>query len=100
MCLSVLVKDIMGYIACMGIVVVFTYMCRHPNKNVRPSFSDLHTSLSDHTLSLGMKTDSPVAEGPHDQPLPLLHPQAHIIGALLEAGKELYTDLQNIYIKE
>ena len=70
-------------------------MCRHPNKNIRPSFSDLHTSLSDHTLSLGMMTESPVAEGPVDQ-----HPQAHIIGALLEAGKELYTDLQNKYIND
>ena len=81
-------------------IVVFTYMCRHPNKNVRPSFSDLHTSLSGHTLSLGMKTEHPVAEGPVDQPLPLLHPQAHIIGALLEAGKELYNDLQKTYINE
>ena len=81
-------------------IVVFTYMCRHPNKNIRPSFSDLHTSLSDHTLSLGMKTEHPVAEGPADQPLPLLHPQAHIIGALLEAGKELYNDLQKTYINE
>ena len=88
----------------MGIVVVFTYMhnvCRHPNKNVRPSFSDLHASLSDHTLSMGMKTDkNPMAEGPADQPLPLLHPQAHIIGALLEAGKDLYKDLQKTYINE
>ena len=72
------------------------YSCRHPNKNLRPTFSDLHTSLSDHTLSLGMKESQ--SEGP-DQPLPL-HPQAHTIGAPLEAGKELFTDLQNIYFNE
>ena len=70
---------------------------RHPNKNLRPSFSNLHTSLSDHTLSLGMKESQVEAEG-SDQPL--LHPQAHNIGASLEAGKELYDDLQNIYINE
>ena len=70
---------------------------RHPNKNLRPSFSDLHTSLSDHTLSLGMK-ESQVEAEESDQPL--LHPQAHNIGAPLEAGKELYDDLQNIYINE
>ncbi|MCG8625250.1 MAG: hypothetical protein MJE68_25035 [Proteobacteria bacterium] len=74
---------------------------RHPNKNLRPSFSDLHTSLSDHTLSLGMKEEChTVAEG-RDQPLPLpLHPQAHTIGAPLEASKELYNDLQKTYINE
>ena len=73
---------------------------RHPNKNLRPSFSDLHTSLSDHTLSLGMKEECHT--GP-DQPLPLplpLHPQAHTIGAPLEASKELYNDLQKTYINE
>ena len=76
---------------------------RHPNKNVRPSFSDLHTSLSDHTLSLGMKEESQVVAEGRDQPLPLplpLHPQAHTIGAPLEAGKELYNDMQKIYINE
>ena len=38
------------------------------------------------------------AEGPADQPLPLLHPLANTIGAPLEAGKELYTDLQKTYL--
>ena len=58
--------------------------------------SDLHTSLSDHTLSLGMKESQ--SEGPN-QPLPI-HPRAHTIGAPLEAGKQLFTDLQNTYINE
>ena len=48
-----------------------------------------------------MNTESPVAEGQRYQPLPLpLHPQAHVIGALLEAGKALYGDLQKTYIDE
>jgi hypothetical protein len=47
-----------------------------------------------------MKTESPVAEE-RDKPLPLpLHPQAHTIGAPLEAGKDLYNDLQKTYINE
>ena len=78
-----------------GYELYFTY--RHPNKNLRPSFSDLHTSLSDHTLSLGMKESQVEAEG-SDQPL--VHPQAHTIGAPLEAGKKLFNDLQNTYINE
>ena len=74
---------------------------RHPNKNLRPSFSDLHTSLSDHTLSLGIKEECHTVSERPDQPLPLpLHPQAHTIGAPLEAGKELYNDLQKTYINE
>ena len=78
-----------------GYELYFTY--RHPNKNLRPSFSDVHTSLSDHTLSLGMKASQAEAEGSDE---PLLHPQAHIIGAPLEAGKKLFNDLQNTYINE
>ena len=44
-----------------------------------------------------MKESQVEAEGPDQS---LLHPQAHNIGAPLEAGKELYNDLQNTYISE
>ena len=46
-----------------------------------------------------MKEESQIVAEGHDQPLPL-HPQAHTIGAPLEAGKELYNDLQKTYINE
>ena len=69
-------------------IVLFNNSYRHPNKNHCPSFSDLHTSLSDHTLSLGMKESQVEAEGPDQSHL---HPLT--IGAPLEAGKELFTDL-------
>ena len=72
----------------------FCYVCRHPNKNLRPLFSDLHTSLSDHALSLQMKA-SPESDDSNES-----HPQAHTIGAPLEAGKELFTDLQNTYLNK
>ena len=129
---------------------------RHPNKNLRPSFSDLHTSLSDHALSLQMKetaesghsnqayithteakhagamecietdanmayitqseagamecietdanqayiTSSEAQQEYCDAGTMEIHPQAHTIGAPLEAGKELFTDLQNTYLNE
>ena len=58
---------------------------------MRPSFSDLHVSLSDHSLSLRMRENEEV----DDQ----LHPQAYMLGVPLEAGNELFRDLQKTYLQ-
>ncbi|XP_064395470.1 uncharacterized protein LOC135342615 isoform X2 [Halichondria panicea] len=64
--------------------------CWHSETSRRPSFHQLVEMLSqaDFELLLWNKTDSGVG------------PQVTVVGASLEAAKNLYTDLQNAYMKQ
>ena len=63
---------------------------RHPDASGRPQFAQLLQVLSrpEHEL-----LSIPEEEG-------RVHPQATLLGAPLEAGKQLYLELQNTYIKK
>ena len=66
-------------------------MClyRHSEKSSRPSFSSLHDTLTGEPGSLLQWRDE---EGQD-------HPQvAYLLGAPLEAGKSLHTELQKKYL--
>ena len=58
---------------------------RHSENSSRPKFSNLTLSLSipDKQLLQVSSSNS--------------HPQAHILGASLEAGQNMYPDIQNMY---
>ena len=62
------------------------YVCRHPEKSSRPSFHSLRQSLDGEpgTLLWWREEDT---QG---------HPQASLLGAEMEAGKNLYTELQEM----
>ena len=61
---------------------------RHPEKSGRPTFPALHKTLSQDSRAL-----LPWSVEDHKT-----HPQATVLGAALEAGKDLYTDIQDSYI--
>ena len=65
---------------------------RNPDKSSRPTFSRLHDDLSKNPRSNKLLdlTDEKSTE---------LHPQAKVLGAPLEAGKNLYPALQSAYIQ-
>ena len=71
-----------------AIIIILSLDCycnhRHPEASHRPSFSDLLHSLK----KMNLKEE----DGGYDQ---LLH-----LGAPLELGKNLYPDLQNLYIEQ
>ena len=60
---------------------------RHPGKSQRPTFAHVVEALSEPEFDLlnWSEEDSKV------------HPQATVLGASLEAGKDLYPELQEIY---
>lgn len=63
---------------------------RHPTANNRPSFGEIITStLKDKQEVLTIPTK--------DQDT---HEQANLLGASLEAGLDMYKDLQNTYLKQ
>ncbi len=64
-------------------------ICRHPQAGSRLSFSDLLQSLSRPETELLHWTGEDTKT----------HPQAAVLGAPLEAGKDLYPDLQRAYVK-
>ena len=63
-------------------------LCRHPESSSRPTFSELLQ-----VLSQGSETDL-LRWSEEDM---RVHPQAAVLGAPLEAGKDLYIELQNAY---
>ena len=75
----------------LGVNLLNIHPCRNPEKNQRPTFSDLHATLSDRIFALQMKRDEIYNQQ---------NSQAHTIGAPLDASKELFKDLQNTYIHE
>ena len=64
------------------------YPCRHPEASSRPSFSHLLRALSQPETELLSWSEEDIR----------VHPQAAMLGTPLEAGKDLYIELQNTYI--
>ena len=62
---------------------------RHPEKSGRPTFPALHKTLSQDSRAL-------LAWSVEDRKT---HPQATVLGAALEAGKDLHFDIQETYIR-
>ena len=61
---------------------------RHPDTESRPTFSELHAALSQPETEL-------LGWSERDKKV---HPQAAVLGAPLESGKDLYLELQEMYI--
>ena len=61
---------------------------RNPDKSARPQFREIVQTLSQSEDELLF-----VPEG-----VTRAHPQASVLGAPLEAGRDLYTQLQNTYM--
>ena len=66
------------------------YIYRHPESKKRPSFNEI--------MLLLLKDDSTLLLIPDEDRL--THSDAGQLGASLEAGDKLYTDLQSMYIDE
>ena len=71
-------------------IQVFVMGCRHPEKSSRPSFSSLYQTLNREFASLLEWTDEDSQ----------CHPQASLLGAELDAGKDLYSELQWAYLQQ
>lgn len=68
--------------------IFFLRSCRHPIASSRPTFSEILTGLlKDEVLSIPAEDQT-------------THPQASLLGASLEAGLEMYKDLQNTYLSQ
>ena len=63
---------------------------RHPEKSSRPSFPQVVETLSEPDFELLCWTEEDLK----------VHPQAAVLGAPLEAGKDLYPELQKAYMQE
>ena len=63
-------------------------ICRHPESKKRPSFNEI--------MLLLLKEDQTLLLIPEDDLL--THSQAGQLGAGLDAGEKLYTDLQSLYV--
>jgi len=61
---------------------------RHPDTESRPTFSKLHEALSQPEAKL-------LGWSEKDKKV---HPQAAVLGAPLECGKDLYLELQEMHI--
>ena len=74
------------------ISIKFFFATRNPEKSSRPTFYHLHDELSKNPRSNKLldMTDERSTE---------LHPQSGVLGAPLEAGKNLYPALQSAYIQ-
>ena len=71
---------------CSGTVSVNT--CRNTEKSSRPAFAELVQALSSPVTDLLSWTEEDKR----------VHPQAAVLGTPLEAGKDLYPELQETYI--
>ena len=62
--------------------------CRNPEKSSRPQFNEMVETLSlpEHDI---LSIPEEVVK---------IHPQAILLGGPLEAGRDLYKDLQNTYL--
>ena len=60
---------------------------RHPDKSSRPSFTEVVEALSEPEIDLLCWSEEDTA----------VHPQAAVLGAPLEAGVNLYPELQGTY---
>ena len=70
-----------------AVLTYFFHACRHPVASSRPKYRDVLTSLlQEETKVLNI----PMGEASS-------HPQACLLGASLEAGKEMYLGLQQCY---
>ena len=76
----------------------FLYICRHSDASNRPSFSSIFQKL-DHSDSNSLIW-SELGKGIHPEKGKGINPQAAVLGAPLEAGEQLYTDLQDYYLDE
>ena len=73
-----------------SITIKHSSHCRHPIPASRPTFTEILTSLlgeKEEMLSIPEKDAS-------------THPQASLLGASLEAGLEMYKNLQNTYLNQ
>ena len=61
--------------------------CRHPDTSWRPTFAQVVEALSEPEFDLLNWFEEDVK----------VHPQAAVLGAHLEAGKDLYRELQEAY---
>ena len=66
----------------------FCATCRHPDTVSRPTFSELYQALSQPESELLDWSEEDVR----------VHSQAAVLGAPLEAGKDLYRELQERHI--
>ena len=69
------------------IALLACFSNRNPDAHLRPQFRDIHLSLcqyDEHVLTIPNEAFS-------------THPQAGILGASLEAGQDMYIDLQTMY---
>ena len=62
---------------------------RHPDKHARPTFTQLLEALHYSEVRLLSWSEKDLS----------IHPQAAMLGAPLEAGENLYTELQIIYLE-
>ena len=67
---------------------MFLSCCRHPDTASRPAFSELYQAVSQSESELLGWSEDDVR----------VHPQAAVLGAPLEAGKDLYRELQEMHI--
>ena len=66
----------------------FFVYCRHPDSSLRPGFRDLLLALLQNVeVVLAIPEDAQTA-----------HAQASVLGAPLEAGEQMYRDLQQTYM--
>lgn len=67
---------------------MFLLCYRHPDTVSRPTFSELNQALSQPESELLGWSEEDMS----------VHPQAAVLGAPLEAGKDLYRELQEMHI--
>jgi len=64
--------------------------CRHPDSSLRPGFRDLLLALLQNVeVVLAIPEDARAT-----------HAQASVLGAPLEAGEQMYHDLQQTYLEQ
>lgn len=68
----------------------YTFTFRHPTASERPSFGDI--------LASSLREREEILSVPEKDCNS--HDQANLLGASLEAGLEMYKDIQNIYLKQ
>eukprot|EP00731_Ephydatia_muelleri_P018689 Em0011g729a len=73
---------------CPFMIYYIMIKCWNPDASSRPYFSDIHMSLSqNHSFVCHIPNEALIT-----------HPQAGVLGAPLETGKNMYLDIQNTYI--
>ena len=66
------------------------FFYRHPDKSSRPTFEHIGEDLSEPETELLIWSEDDIG----------VHPLAMTIGAALEVGKNLYSDLQQKYLPQ